>query len=497
MESHRRPRNGLRVLSRHLSAAREVHAAGYDDPQLYPKERPLSKLDFSWPANGTKGQPQPFAANGGRKWSDFQDRPDGGSAVAGQAALKWMESRPPPKFTRAASGPLETEYGVGFSSFAECQQFIEAQGLQSDVPGEVCIPINYSINDAPSFTLVPSHTIHELQPERIREASQRAFGGDRVDNLYFPQVMRDGRRVSSYRPHLPAIDQLQTFDELGICCLSRPSNIGDYCWDDHKRVRDEYYLECEQMCLDFFPGATRAYVFDHELRDKDRLRAPNQNVPVDHPDFDPGILGYANSVHNDYTDNSGPNRAFELLTANVRSWNPKPVMTGEEADALLSRRFIQLNMWRPLETIEQNPLCLCAWPSFADQPYSTTYRVYDDRVGEIQSFTRREDHEWYFLRTLRPQDSCPHSHSARAIHTVVAGNCDESIRSAHAEPVRCRHRYWFPRQRPEEIAFLKCYDSINDGVMSRWSFHTSGILPGVPRDAPSRKNIVVRCFVFF
>jgi hypothetical protein len=28
------------------------------------------------------------------------------------------------------------------------------------------------------------------------------------------------------------------------------------------------------------------------------------------------------------TDNSGPGRAFELLTANVRSWNPKPTISG-------------------------------------------------------------------------------------------------------------------------------------------------------------------------
>ena len=55
------------------------------------------------------------------------------------------------------------------------------------------------------------------------------------------------------------------------------------------------------------------------------------------------------------TDNSGPGRAFELLTANVRSWNPKPTISGEEADELLSRRVIELNMWRPLETVEQNP----------------------------------------------------------------------------------------------------------------------------------------------
>ena len=35
-----------------------------------------------------------------------------------------------------------------------------------------------------------------------------------------------------------------------------------------------------------------------------------------------------------------------------------------------------------METVEQFPFVLCAWPSFADQPYITNYRIYDDRVGE-------------------------------------------------------------------------------------------------------------------
>jgi hypothetical protein len=35
----------------------------------------------------------------------------------------------------------------------------------------------------------------------------------------------------------------------------------------------------------------------------------------------------------------------------------------------------------------------CAWPSFADQPYITNYRIYDDRVGETTRFTYPPDHE--------------------------------------------------------------------------------------------------------
>ena len=62
---------------------------------------------------------------------------------------------------------------------------------------------------------------------------------------------------------------------------------------------------------------------------------------------------------------------------------------------------------------------LCIALAFVPHKEPLAQRIYDDRVGETQAFTRREEHEWY----------------------------------------------WFPQQRPEEIAFLKCYDSISDGEM--------------------------------
>ena len=44
---------------------------------------------------------------------------------------------------------------------------------------------------------------------------------------------------------------------------------------------------------------------------------------------------------------------------------------------------------------------------------------------------------------------------------------------------------------------LKCYDSVRDGSVSRWSFHSAAIDWTAPKDAPCRKNVVVRAFVFF
>ena len=57
--------------------------------------------------------------------------------------------------------------------------------------------------------------------------------------------------------------------------------------------------------------------------------------------------------------------------------------------------------------------------------------------------------------------------------------------------------YWMPGQKPTEVSMLKCYDSVTDGSVSRWSFHSACFDPTAPDDAPCRKNVVVRSYVFF
>ena len=160
-----------------------------------------------------------------------------------------MENRPASAFSPDQTGPMETEHGTGFRSYTETLEYMRAVG--EAVPhvtreGEVAVPLQYTITEDHSYSLVPSHTIHVQQPERMKEAHRKAFGS-RVDSLYFPQVMRDGRRITQYHPDVPSIGSLQAFDKLGVCCLDRPSDIGEYCWDDHTRVREQYYAECEQV----------------------------------------------------------------------------------------------------------------------------------------------------------------------------------------------------------------------------------------------------------
>ena len=263
--------------------------------------------------------------------------------------------------------------------------------------------------------------------------------------LYFPQVLRDARNLGKYYPGLSP-NSSECMDRLGLSCAHLETKCDNFY--DSEEVERIFYPEIEQLLLDFFPEATDALVFNHDVFDKDYQGDRTENQEAKNPGVN---ANYVNLVHNDLNDNSGRVRCRELLTKNLRNFGRKQNYTEAEADLKMSRRFLSINLAKPMETVEQFPFVLCAWPSFSNQPYINNYRIYDDRVGETTRFTYSPDHEWY----------------------------------------------WFPRQTPTEVSMLKCYDSVLDGSVSRWSFHSACIDPSVPIDAPCRKNVVVRSYVFF
>ena len=397
----------------------------------------------------TAGQPPPIAANGGLSYMSLDRDGDAGTGVAtedalrqtedpqGKAIIEMLESAPP--------GPIETKWGVGFRSHEECVDYIRASSF--DVPeGGVALPLRYTIYEQPSYSVVSSNA---LWRDPSREAQASALRREEQDAkrrcLYFPHVLRDARRIAEYYPGLSP-ESPECMDQLGVAlghCESKCENFYDSA-----EVERVFYPEIEKLLLEFFPDATDALVYNHDVFDQDY----SGDRTEDQDNKNPGVnANYAYLVHNDLNDNSGRVRCRELLTKNLRNFGREQHYTEAEADAKMSRRFMSINLAKPMYTIEQNPFVLCAWPSFADQPYINNYRIYDDRVGETTRFTYRPDHEWY----------------------------------------------WFPQQTPTEVSMLKCYDSITDGSVSRWSFHSACIDPTAPADAPCRKNVVVRSFVFF
>ena len=397
----------------------------------------------------TRGQPTPIAANGGLSYMSFDRNGDAGTAAALEAALGQIAEGHSRKLIEeienAPPGPIETKWGLGFRTYGECIEYIRANGITAP-EGGLALPLRYTVYEQPSYSVVTSNALWR-DPARADEArllrAAEEESGRR--NLYFPQIMRDARRIDEYYPGL-SVRSPEAMDRLGVSLAHLESKCANFY--DSAEVERVFYPEIEKLLLDFFPGATDALVYNHDVFDKEYQgdRTEDQDAK------NPGVNArYANLVHNDLNDNSGRVRCRELLTRNLRNFGRRQHYTEAEADAKMSRRFMSINLAKPMETVEQFPFVLCAWPSFATQPYITNYRIYDDRVGETTRFTHSPDHEWY----------------------------------------------WFPRQQPHEVSMLKCYDSVTDGSVSRWSFHTACIDPTTPIDAPCRKNVVVRSYVFF
>jgi hypothetical protein len=398
----------------------------------------------------TEGQPPPIAAHGGLSYMSFDQDGDAGTTVALQDALAEIAAgegaRVVDMIDKAPPGPIKTKWGLAFRDFDECVAYIRSSNSLKAPEGGVTLPLQYTIYEMPTYSVVPSNAIWR-DPTRTDVAAilRKNESDNRRRDLFFPQVLRDARRIGEYYPGLSP-NSAECMDRLGLSLAHLESKCRNFY--DSAEVERVFYPEIEKLLLAFFPNATDALVYNHDVFDKDYAgdRTEDQDAK------NPGVNGrYVHLVHNDLNDNSGRVRCRELLTKNLRNFGRTQNYTEEEADAKMSRRFMSLNLAKPMETIEQFPFVLCAWPSFAQQPYITNYRIYDDRVGETTRFTYRPDHEWY----------------------------------------------WFPQQKSNEVSMLKCYDSVADGSVSRWSFHTACIDPTAPANARCRKNVVVRSFVFF
>src|SRR5690242_20042833 len=401
------------------------------------------------PLQRTAGQPPPIAAHGGLSYMSFDRDGDAGTAEALKDALAQIATgesdRVIDMIASAPPGPIQTHWGPAFKSYEECLDYIRAQGITAP-EGGVALPLPYTIHERPTYSIVPSNAIwRDPANADVVETLRKNEKDNGKRDLYFPQVLRDARRIGEYYPGLSP-DSPECMDRLGVSLAHLKSKCANF-YDAHE-VERVFYPEIEQLLLEFFPGATDALVYNHDVFDKDYTGDRTE----DQDKKNPGVNArYVNLVHNDLNDNSGRVRCRELLTKNLRNFGRTHHYTEEEADAKMARRFMSINLAKPMETIEQFPFILCAWPSFADQPYITNYRIYDDRVGETTRFTYRPNHEWY----------------------------------------------WFPQQKVNEVSMLKCYDSVTDGSVSRWSFHTACIDPTAPADARNRRNCVVRAFIFF
>jgi hypothetical protein len=146
----------------------------------------------------------------------------------------------------------------------------------------------------------------------------------------------------------------------------------------------------------------------------------------------------ANLVHVDQTATSG--------VARLRVAYP------DEADALLRRRVAIVNLWRPITSpVLDAPLAMCDARSVTPKDLVASEPVYRDRRGETYNLTYNPTQRWFYA----------------------------------------------PEMRADEVLLLKCFDSRDDGAVSRFAPHTAFTDPTAPPDAPPRESIELRTFLIF
>jgi len=216
-----------------------------------------------------------------------------------------------------------------------------------------------------------------------------------------------------------ALQPAPSLDREGFALARLETTVRDFA--DPAAVKSVYYRDAESLARDV-TGAARVVAFDHNLRSAGD-RAEGVQAPV-------------RFAHNDYTEHSGPQRVRDLLF--------------DEADALLSRRFAVINVWKPIrQPVEQAPLAVCDARSLRMEDFIPTDLRYRDRTGEVYSLRWSPAHAWFY----------------------------------------------FPRMTPDEAMLLKCYDSAGD--RARFTAHSAFDDPGGRADAPARESIEVRTLAFF
>lgn len=156
----------------------------------------------------------------------------------------------------------------------------------------------------------------------------------------------------------------------------------------------------------------------------------------DRQDCNPGARGPVERVHIDQTFDASVKRVYRHF--------------GDDAERLLKGRVRIINVWRPIDhPAAHKPLAVSDWRHLDTEHDLVSVRlIYPDREGSTYSVRHNPKHKWYYL-----------SH-----------------------------------QTPEEVTFIKCYDSEVD--KARLTPHSAFLDKSDPPGAPQRHSIEVRCLVF-
>src|SRR5216684_8897069 len=202
------------------------------------------------PLQRTEGQPPPIAAHGGLSYMSFDRDGDAGTAAAIQDALAEIAEEEAQRvidmIAKAPPGPIKTKWGLGFRDYDECVKYIRQSNSIKAPAGGLALPLPYTVYERPTYSVVRSNALWR-DPARADIAAilRKNEEGNRRRDLYFPQVMRDARRIGEYYPGLSP-NSPECMDRLGVSLAHLESACSNF------------YDSAEEELLEFFPDATDA-----------------------------------------------------------------------------------------------------------------------------------------------------------------------------------------------------------------------------------------------
>lgn len=240
-----------------------------------------------------------------------------------------------------------------------------------------------------------------------------------------------GGRISNRRPHLPheflvtditGEESKYLLDSHGFQYCHQKSVEKDFI--DEQAIQTTYYEECRQL-VKKITGAQRVHIFNHKVR-----RGPTQ---WHH-------LGFSNLANRGPVTRTHVDQSYDGAELRLRWEFPG------EADELVKKRYQIINVWKPIVTIEKDPIATADSKSVPDADLVAAEMTEDGFKGEQWVVRHNPNHKWYYKHRLTPDD----------------------------------------------VLLIKCFDS--NTTVARRSLHSAFEDP-THRDKESRQSIEVRCLV--
>ena len=147
-----------------------------------------------------------------------------------------------------------------------------------------------------------------------------------------------------------------SLDANGAALLHAPTAVRNF--DDDGELSGHYYAEAAEI-ISAALGASRTFVFDHNIRRSARLAGRTDRRDCARP---------VHRAHTDFTEVSAARRLRNEL--------------GATADELLRSRFLQVNLWRPIRgPLRDAPLAVCDGATVVPQSLQAAELRYRDRCG--------------------------------------------------------------------------------------------------------------------